>query len=169
MYTVDHKYVRITIEVIIEAFFFLMIRRPPRSTRTNTLCPYTTLFRSHRQFGQGSEGARRRHRQGVSWPHVQEGRLSRLHPPRLHPDEDDADRRAGRGRAAYRGPRQLADLPAISKAAEGPDAGPTDLRQAEPRRRLVGNARPARGRGGDGQCPQESSPPRSEEHTSELQ
>src|SRR3546814_13779651 len=28
------------------AFFFLMIRRPPRSTRTDTLFPYTTLFRS---------------------------------------------------------------------------------------------------------------------------
>src|SRR3546814_8610306 len=28
-------------------FFVLMIRRPPRSTRTDTLCPYTTLFRSH--------------------------------------------------------------------------------------------------------------------------
>src|SRR3546814_15485647 len=27
-------------------FFFLMIRRPPRSTRTYTLFPYTTLFRS---------------------------------------------------------------------------------------------------------------------------
>src|SRR3546814_782623 len=27
-------------------FFFLMIRRPPRSTRTDTLVPYTTLFRS---------------------------------------------------------------------------------------------------------------------------
>src|SRR3546814_3528745 len=27
-------------------FFFLMIRRPPRSTRTATLFPYTTLFRS---------------------------------------------------------------------------------------------------------------------------
>src|SRR3546814_7020643 len=26
--------------------FFLMIRRPPRSTRTDTLLPYTTLFRS---------------------------------------------------------------------------------------------------------------------------
>src|SRR3546814_11922043 len=26
--------------------FFLMIRRPPRSTRTDTLVPYTTLFRS---------------------------------------------------------------------------------------------------------------------------
>src|SRR3546814_15325119 len=29
-------------------FFFLMIRRPPRSTRTDTLFPYTTLFRSAR-------------------------------------------------------------------------------------------------------------------------
>src|SRR3546814_19393323 len=27
-------------------FFFLMIRRPPRSKRTDTLFPYTTLFRS---------------------------------------------------------------------------------------------------------------------------
>src|SRR3546814_15897950 len=27
-------------------FVFLMIRRPPRSTRTDTLFPYTTLFRS---------------------------------------------------------------------------------------------------------------------------
>src|SRR3546814_1120879 len=27
-------------------FFFLMIRRPPRSTRTDTLVPYPTLFRS---------------------------------------------------------------------------------------------------------------------------
>src|SRR3546814_8181857 len=33
-------------------FFFLMIRRPPRSTRTDTLFPYTTLFRSHKRFDQ---------------------------------------------------------------------------------------------------------------------
>src|SRR3546814_16364257 len=32
-----------------EYFFFLMIRRPPRSTRTDTLVPYTTLFRSMRE------------------------------------------------------------------------------------------------------------------------
>src|SRR3546814_14217722 len=32
-------------------FFFLMIRRPPRSTRTDTLFPYTTLFRSTRVVG----------------------------------------------------------------------------------------------------------------------
>src|SRR3546814_5224399 len=29
-----------------------MIRRPPRSTRTDTLFPYTTLFRSLAQFGE---------------------------------------------------------------------------------------------------------------------
>src|SRR3546814_12195292 len=28
-------------------FFFVMLRRPPRSTRTDTLFPYTTLFRSN--------------------------------------------------------------------------------------------------------------------------
>src|SRR3546814_1847341 len=28
-----------------------MIRRPPRSTRTDTLFPYTTLFRSHSHYG----------------------------------------------------------------------------------------------------------------------
>src|SRR3546814_12674874 len=31
---------------LFQFFFFLMIRRPPRSTRTDTLFPYTTLFRS---------------------------------------------------------------------------------------------------------------------------
>src|SRR3546814_2385988 len=34
-------------------FFFLMIRRPPRSTRTDTLFPYTTLFRSKRGGPEG--------------------------------------------------------------------------------------------------------------------
>src|SRR3546814_10852448 len=32
--------------------FFLMIRLPPRSTRTDTLFPYTTLFRSQRFQGR---------------------------------------------------------------------------------------------------------------------
>src|SRR3546814_4156399 len=35
----------IVVSVLI-LIFFLMIRRPPRSTRTDTLFPYTTLFRS---------------------------------------------------------------------------------------------------------------------------
>src|SRR3546814_2865877 len=32
--------------LVLDSLFFLMIRRPPRSTRTDTLFPYTTLFRS---------------------------------------------------------------------------------------------------------------------------
>src|SRR3546814_17470875 len=36
-------------------FFFLMIRRPPRSTRTDTLFPYTTLFRSNGNIEFGGE------------------------------------------------------------------------------------------------------------------
>src|SRR3546814_20747662 len=44
-------------------FFFLMIRRPPRSTLTDTLFPYTTLFRSElrrlrRRDRQGEAGGR---------------------------------------------------------------------------------------------------------------
>src|SRR3546814_11656968 len=35
------------------SYFFLMIRRPPRSTRTDTLFPYTTLFRSATNFFRG--------------------------------------------------------------------------------------------------------------------
>src|SRR3546814_2864247 len=42
-------------------FFFLMIRRPPRSTRTDTLFPYTTLFRALRAQEQGP-GRRRQQR-----------------------------------------------------------------------------------------------------------
>src|SRR3546814_3604060 len=42
-------------------FFFLMIRRPPRSTRTDTLFPYTTLFRSLSSdaWGVGCSSSRR--------------------------------------------------------------------------------------------------------------
>src|SRR3546814_271269 len=46
-------------------FFFLMIRRPPRSTRTDTLFPYTTLFRSPRRTGR--------------WPCPWRGRAARRH------------------------------------------------------------------------------------------
>src|SRR3546814_14747558 len=40
---------------VITFFFFLMIRRPPRSTRTDTLFPYTTLFRSEDKAGVAVE------------------------------------------------------------------------------------------------------------------
>src|SRR3546814_5415629 len=38
-----------------------MIRRPPRSTRTDTLFPYTTLFRSRHRVRPGRNHRRRRH------------------------------------------------------------------------------------------------------------
>src|SRR3546814_15370181 len=62
--------------VVYSFFFFLMIRRPPRSTRTDTLFPYTTLFRSwHRltdlspeQANEGVVGVSSgNHAQGVAW------------------------------------------------------------------------------------------------------
>src|SRR3546814_17265330 len=46
-------------------FFFLMIRRPPRSTRTYTLFPYTTLFRSR---GAGRASVEVDHAQLVQRP-----------------------------------------------------------------------------------------------------
>src|SRR5881227_4300232 len=43
-------------------FFFLRMRRPPRSTQQSTLFPYTTLFRSApaRASPRGGRGRRRR-------------------------------------------------------------------------------------------------------------
>src|SRR3546814_14258400 len=54
-------------------FFLLMIRRPPRSTRTDTLFPYTTLFRS-RQRRRYS----RRARPSARVPRDRRARLCRL-------------------------------------------------------------------------------------------
>src|SRR3546814_12768229 len=57
-------------------FFVLMNRRPPRSTRTNTLFPYTTLFRS------GPDGAR--------WREAGERQSSALETLMLGPAAADA-------------------------------------------------------------------------------
>src|SRR3546814_13713745 len=44
----SHSFFCLPLSLLIRScfFFFLMIRRPPRSTLTDTLFPYTTLFRS---------------------------------------------------------------------------------------------------------------------------
>src|SRR3546814_1790941 len=47
------------ITCLLVIFFFLMIRRPPRSTRTDTLFPYTTLFRSGQARDREVAGVRR--------------------------------------------------------------------------------------------------------------
>src|SRR3546814_5858839 len=54
-----------------------MIRRPPRSTRTDTLFPYTTLFRSPPAQDHRSQRARPAADGGCrAWP---DARLQRLH------------------------------------------------------------------------------------------
>src|SRR3546814_20603248 len=53
------------------SFFFLMIRRPPRSTRTDTLFPYTTLFRSHGpNMADSAQNARHRRGRIPDKPHT---------------------------------------------------------------------------------------------------
>src|SRR3546814_17732991 len=56
-----HVCVTLCLVLLFLGFFFLMILRPPRSTRTDTLFPYTTLFRSdagaHLQLGDARSDA----------------------------------------------------------------------------------------------------------------
>src|SRR3546814_5498203 len=93
-----------------------MIRRPPRSTRTDTLFPYTTLFRSVRGpspavrlvRGQGGSGwppatAGLAHRKGPAAASRQ-ATPDRVFPPehQLHGDEQAQVDGAGQGRAGRR-------------------------------------------------------------------
>src|SRR3546814_2927699 len=80
--------------------FFLMIRRPPRSTRTDTLFPYTTLFRALRPGHP-----RRRLAPVAAQRAAAELRADRLQP--LVPDASRAALPAPRGRIPH--PRHLRD------------------------------------------------------------
>src|SRR3546814_2999279 len=59
-----------------------MIRRPPRSTRTDTLCPYTTLFRSVHDPWR-TEGANARNRPPTEQHVEQNGCRSEEHTSEL--------------------------------------------------------------------------------------
>src|SRR3546814_15083494 len=75
-----------------------MIRRPPRSTRTDTLFPYTTLFlsdhRTRHDDDAGRDGARPRRL-------AQQARLGAFAPEAVR----TGDRPAGRDGATFRRPR----------------------------------------------------------------
>src|SRR3546814_5826670 len=81
--------------------FFLMIRRPPRSTRTDTLFPYTTLFRS----GQCSAN-------GGVWrgPHLRE--IDAI----IRPARPSARKRSGRSGRSEEHTSELQSLMRISYA-----------------------------------------------------
>src|SRR3546814_5368910 len=96
---------------------FVMIRRPPISTRTDTLFPYTTLFRSLDRWACLGAGGRRRDRQhraeqaraaGERLPGLPGGEQHRRAGFRL-PEARPPDVRQGRGRrlaAGGAGPRE---------------------------------------------------------------
>src|SRR3546814_17911614 len=108
-------------------FFFLMIRRPPISTRTDTLFPYTTLFRSNRRTHrgrlsdpEGQSGLGRRQGPGARAPHSGYGRRARANPdrrePGFRPRSGSRLRRrpgAGRGRAGRADMRRRRDRKSV--------------------------------------------------------
>src|SRR3546814_2437768 len=72
-----------------------MIRRPPRSTRTDTLCPYTTRFRSgndaavdvHRRHRGGRNAAQIEQRKTERWRQERGLQVDRDH----HPQPDGVE------------------------------------------------------------------------------
>src|SRR3546814_14763455 len=81
--------------MVYAGFFFLMIRRPPRPTRPDTLFPYTTLFRSEPPRGQREGEARA----GLG------ARLRRLPRGPARPQRDDqSDQRQQPAAKRERGP-----------------------------------------------------------------
>src|SRR3546814_9238077 len=89
-------------------FFFLMIRRPPRSTRTDTLFPYTTLFRSRGSSRLCAADIRSAH--GPRSIHLRDGL-------RRHPGSSrHAHRRVGRAKRSEEHTSELQSLMRISYA-----------------------------------------------------
>src|SRR3546814_15768490 len=74
--------------MLLSTIFFLMVGRPPRSTRTDPLFPYTTLFRSARSAEAGKGG------RIVGPPR---------HRPRGSVEDHRHERRAGEGGSETRG------------------------------------------------------------------
>src|SRR3546814_12824435 len=84
-------------------FFLLMIRRPPRSTRTDTLFPYTTLFRSpdrslHPDHRRRAVAAAARQREAE----LRRARSGAARSGRARSSARRRDRRGGQGRSEAR-------------------------------------------------------------------
>src|SRR3546814_10332135 len=97
-----------------------MIRRPPRSTRTDTLFPYTTLFRSERRHGARSRACPADRNAAAGAPHRWLGgvalRLER------GPNEGDAPARgrrcaadAARRRETHRSAEHTSELQSLMR------------------------------------------------------
>src|SRR3546814_16494546 len=105
--------------------FFLIIRRPPRSTRTDTLFPYTTLFRS-------AASARAGWRVGGCPGAKDADRPSAARPPSAAPARGGCGRREMPGTPCHRDAG--AGTPALAEMA----AGRIDMMRSAPRDRAIG-------------------------------
>src|SRR3546814_10070063 len=105
-----------------------MIRRPPRSTRTDTLFPYTTLFRSRYRGGAGAPGGTCHPYSAGSLRGAAETGTNRgaLLAGRFAAPSSDGRRTAGRGPIeGTPGARSRARLAqGLAKWIGGADAGP---------------------------------------------
>src|SRR3546814_3733439 len=100
--------------------FFLMLRRPPRSTRTDTLFPYPTLFRSPHHPRRSTALPRRGNR--AADPHLwrcdgerRAGADGRTHPV-ARTGDDRRQNRQGRARRSEEHKSELQSLMRISYA-----------------------------------------------------
>src|SRR3546814_2127297 len=134
-----------------------MIRRPPRSTLTDTLVPYTPLFRSVRRPREGGPAERPSRDRGRPHPSADRAQLRDARRPRFDQPPRAADD-AGGDDARSRRLAQQADRRALA-----PEAFGTRARLARHRRLRVRRARLVQGRLGV------ELDQRTEEHTSELQ
>src|SRR3546814_18908935 len=89
-------------------FFFLMRRRPPGSTRTDTLFPYPTRFRSARPTRRDVPGVRRRGAQRLLrrqlprvLPHMPDRRQDPRRPAAVAPAEVTGVVTGGHGNAPW--------------------------------------------------------------------
>src|SRR3546814_4460188 len=141
-----------------------MIRRPPRSTRTDTLFPYTTLFRSE-ALHQPDDDAARSGSQPAAAP-VRRQSLARIRPGA------GAMGRAMDGAGRADGGALPADPLDRHHAARRPATGNLGCKLPRQWRRLGQSVRLGIGLGAmaaAGMSPQGQWRLRSEEHTSELQ
>src|SRR3546814_19321236 len=113
---------------------FLMIRRPPRSTRTDTLFPYTTLFRSRETTGAGGRGRRRSpkpRRPRPRWCARDGCSLSSDARPEEAADRPGRSRAGGRIREALITAEQGPGLPGAGEVEQRQDRGArTEARRA---------------------------------------
>src|SRR3546814_1987435 len=136
-------------------FFFLMIRRPPRSTRTDTLFPYTTLFRSVRK-----PGARPPASPASTHSDKGEHRIAKLLARAGVASRREIERMIAEGRIARDG-EVIATPATLLKSLHGVTVDGNPVKEPAPAR-LFRYHKPT------GLLTTERDPKRSEEHTSEL-